>query len=68
MEKLYAVQFSDSRKIKKGNFSESVVRINCVLGRRKPVVSSKLELLLYYLVLCFAQVVIKFLGLNESFV
>lgn len=55
MVKLCSVQFSDPQKIKKGNFSQSIVRINCALGRRSPVVSLKLELPLYYPVLHFAQ-------------
>lgn len=55
MEKLYSVQFSVSQKIKKGNLSQRIVRINCALGRRRPVVSLKLELPLYYPVLHFAQ-------------
>lgn len=55
VEKLYSVQFRVSQEIKKGSFSKCIVRINCALGRRKPVVSLKLEVPLYYPVLCFAQ-------------
>lgn len=52
---LLSVQFSNSQKIKKCVFSQSIARIICALERRRPLVPLKLELLFYYQVPCFAQ-------------